>query len=206
MNTDKDRAEFERELDKIWPAVDHSGMATDPTQSTRPLFCGLDMLRLWQAARSRSGAVPAVTDEMVQRFLGWRLPKDFAPDCGVSFTPIDHPLLWPTGTNLLHDGQARAMLEHVLAAPEPPQGDANADLRRLCALSATVVRAAFFAAEDSEDDGSEFIRVDRQSWESLAASLEALDDLPEIADGKLRHGYATLADLIERAIGGRNER
>lgn len=59
-----------------------------------------------------------VTDEMVTRFLGWKLPQDFLPDCGISFTPymVGEPLrpLWPIGTNLLHAGQARAMLEHVL--------------------------------------------------------------------------------------------
>jgi hypothetical protein len=37
-----------------------------------------------------------VTDEMVSRFLTWRLPKDFAPDCGVSFKPVD-PNSWPVG-------------------------------------------------------------------------------------------------------------
>jgi len=67
-----------------------------------------------------------VTDEMVTRFLGWKLPQDFLPDCGISFTPymVGEPLrpLWPIGTNLLHAGQARAMLEHVLG--EATDGDA----------------------------------------------------------------------------------
>lgn len=56
-----------------------------------------------------------VTDEMVTRFLQWKLPKTFRPDSGVSFTPSENPLLWPTGTNLFNDPEARAMLEHVLA-------------------------------------------------------------------------------------------
>lgn len=60
-----------------------------------------------------------VTEEMVSRFLSWRLPNDFAPDAGISFTPSDHPdaltHLWPTGTNLLTADQARTMLEHVIA-------------------------------------------------------------------------------------------
>ena len=30
-------------------------------------------------------------DEMVNRFLGWKLPKDFAPDGGISFKPSEHP-------------------------------------------------------------------------------------------------------------------
>ena len=67
-----------------------------------------------------------VTDEMVNRFLGWKLPEDFHPDCGISFTPHFN-VEWnakqgkppqryePVGTNLFTAGQARAMLEHVLA-------------------------------------------------------------------------------------------
>ena len=63
-----------------------------------------------------------VTDEMVSRFLCWKLPEDFYPDNGISFkreSDYDHPEFGrtkyePTGTNLLHAGQARAMLEYVL--------------------------------------------------------------------------------------------
>lgn len=55
-----------------------------------------------------------VTDEMVTRFLGWRLPDDFLPDGGIAFVKPTNPHLWPVGTNLLTDPQARAMLAHVL--------------------------------------------------------------------------------------------
>lgn len=69
----------------------------------------------------RYDAIPlfaGVTTAMVDRFLSWRLPKDFAPDCHISFKLPD-PVLnpnptWPVGTNLLTAEQARAMLEHVL--------------------------------------------------------------------------------------------
>jgi len=62
-----------------------------------------------------------VTDEMVNRFLRWRLPETFAPDGGISFKPIErHPEWthdsWPIGTNLFTAPEARAMLEYVLAA------------------------------------------------------------------------------------------
>jgi hypothetical protein len=59
----------------------------------------------------------AITDEMVGRFLSWPLPADFAPDCGISFTPSPHAGMTPTGTNLLHFGQAKAMLEHCINGP-----------------------------------------------------------------------------------------
>ena len=57
--------------------------------------------------------------ECVNRFLGWKLPKDFSPDCGISFKPYEHQNHdshhWPIGTNLLNADQAKAMFEHVLA-------------------------------------------------------------------------------------------
>ena len=57
-------------------------------------------------------------DECVSRFLAWKLPKDFYPDCFISFDrekAFTHPYNGPTGTNLLHAGQAKAMLEEVCA-------------------------------------------------------------------------------------------
>ena len=58
-----------------------------------------------------------VTNEMVDRFMCWKLPVDFHPDAGVSFNPghiTPATPWWPTGTNLLTADQAKAMLEHVL--------------------------------------------------------------------------------------------
>lgn len=60
----------------------------------------------------------ALIDVMVSRFLGWKLPKDFAPDAGISFNPGSHQEPsgphWPSGTSLLHAEQARHMIEHML--------------------------------------------------------------------------------------------
>ena len=58
-------------------------------------------------------------DEMVNRFLGWKLPDDFYPDHGISFVRNEfHDLHgMPTGTNLLHAGQAKAMFEHCTLKP-----------------------------------------------------------------------------------------
>jgi len=80
---------------------------------------------------------------MVDRFLSWPLPKDFAPDCWISFrhTPDarGYAPTWPIGTNLFTADQAKAMFEYVLAgkaleaarAQEPDaaraaEGDGNA--------------------------------------------------------------------------------
>jgi len=63
-------------------------------------------------------AVTGFNEDMVGRFLGWKLPKDFAPDGGISFC---ESAWWPSGTNLLHAGQAKEMLEHVVGgAPALP--------------------------------------------------------------------------------------
>lgn len=54
---------------------------------------------------------------MVNRFLAWKLPKTVCAD--PIATHYGHPCR--SGTNLLSAEEARAMLEHVLAAPEAPQ-------------------------------------------------------------------------------------
>ena len=61
-----------------------------------------------------------VVEQAVNRFLSWKLPKDFHPDGGMVFIPTkgrgyDSPH-WPVGTNLLNAQQAREMLLYVLAA------------------------------------------------------------------------------------------
>lgn len=60
-----------------------------------------------------------VTNEMVTRFLTWRLPEHFRPDCYVVFDPerAKRNNQWPVGTNLLDAEQAREMLEHVIGKP-----------------------------------------------------------------------------------------
>lgn len=51
---------------------------------------------------------------MVDRFLGWTLPRDFGPDAGISFKPPENPQCWPVGTNILTANQAKGMFEDVL--------------------------------------------------------------------------------------------
>lgn len=58
---------------------------------------------------------------MVQRFLGWRLPENFNPDCGIHFDADAAKKLnprnlryEPNGTNLLDAVQAEAMVRHML--------------------------------------------------------------------------------------------
>lgn len=74
---------------------------------------------------------PAVDlTHMVNRFLGWKLPMDFAPDCGISIdTEIAGRNGWPSGTNLLNAEQAKQMFEYVTqvtpaVAPQHPDDEA----------------------------------------------------------------------------------
>lgn len=58
---------------------------------------------------------------MVERFLAWKLPEDFNPDGGISFTrwhsqhgPFGPQKNEPVGTNVLDYGQAEGMVRHML--------------------------------------------------------------------------------------------
>ncbi len=70
---------------------------------------------------------PIVIKEMVNRFLGWKLPEDFAPDHGIRFVRNEfhdkHGM--PTGTNLLHAGQAKSMFQHCVAWQAALSGQAG---------------------------------------------------------------------------------
>lgn len=93
-----------------------------------------------------------VLKTMVDRFLAWKLPNDFAPDCGIRFDAEAAKKLdprnaryEPVGTNLLTAGQARAMLEHVAR----PLLELCADLRM--ELSDLAYRPQFDDGQDHED-------------------------------------------------------
>lgn len=67
-------------------------------------------------------------EALVDRFLGWKLPKTLAPDGGLSFKPsngmtreeaFERPGWWPIGTNLFDATQTREMLEYLLGKPAP---------------------------------------------------------------------------------------
>ena len=68
---------------------------------------------------------------MVNRFLGWKLPKTFNPDCGIKFEPVinagttyEHRYE-PNGTNVFCYSEAEQMVRHMLESlPQPPtKGD-----------------------------------------------------------------------------------
>lgn len=50
---------------------------------------------------------------LVDRFLGWKLPKDFNPDGGISYTKSPNTVS-PIGTNLFTATQAEQMIRCIL--------------------------------------------------------------------------------------------
>lgn len=61
-----------------------------------------------------------VIKKLVDRFLGWKLPENFSPDCGISFkrsynehTPCPS-VHTPVGTNLFDAQQAKEMITYLL--------------------------------------------------------------------------------------------
>lgn len=73
----------------------------------------------------------ALVKHMVERFLGWRLPEDFHPDDGISFSRtgingVSYPM--PMGTNLLDYTQAEAMVRYLLAT-SPTRDEAEEEKR-----------------------------------------------------------------------------
>lgn len=59
----------------------------------------------------------AQIEHMVQKFLAWKLPENFAPDGGISFQRSRD---LPTGTNLFAYVQARDMVLAMLAGLPAP--------------------------------------------------------------------------------------
>lgn len=59
-----------------------------------------------------------MTDEqikyMVGRFLMWRLPEHFNPDCGISFDQKYRSAHGPVGANLFDATQANEMVRHMI--------------------------------------------------------------------------------------------
>ena len=61
---------------------------------------------------------------LAERFLRWRLPKDFNPDCGISFQKVANIgtsyeyRFEPVGTNLLNKQQAEEMVRFLIKDSE----------------------------------------------------------------------------------------
>jgi hypothetical protein len=83
----------------------------------------VEFVRELLAAAAEGADRNAMAKAMADRFLGWKLPHDFAPDAGVSFLPRGEHVgpFWPSGTNLLNAAQALEMFRYCM-----PDGAAQA--------------------------------------------------------------------------------
>jgi hypothetical protein len=117
--------EVENDTDKIthWRRMPPAHDAAAPT------------LPKSEDARGAEPVGKSVIDQMVNRFLGWKLPKDFSPDHYINFDresaqrmrDATNGTSWPIGTNLLTADQAREMIKHMMtgiaASPPPGKGE-----------------------------------------------------------------------------------
>lgn len=97
--------------------------APDCEHQTLRCTCGAtfrELMRRHEEWKKGRDMTDAQIKHMVDRFLRWRLPEDFTPDAGISFTPdynifTAHPMKHePTGTNLFNATQAEAMVRHMV--------------------------------------------------------------------------------------------
>jgi hypothetical protein len=137
---------------------------------------------------------------MVDRFLGWRLPENFNPDCGISFKrdfnehtarPMKHE---PTGTNLFDATQATAMVRHMLdglpAPPVDPTGDAQGLGERL-------------GHWPLHKDGADFSVLSIQAQMREAAALRTKDArIAELEAGLRRLANLSPGDAQDATTGG----
>lgn len=101
-------------------------------------------------------------DQSVDRFLCWKLPEGFSPDCGIKFkreSDYKHPEFGctkyePTGTNLFDAVQAKDMLAHVT---EPMQAEID-ELRAENAAQRKVLEQALEAMQKIK-------RIEGAAWE-----------------------------------------
>jgi hypothetical protein len=123
---------------------------------------------------------------MVSRFLGWKLPKDFYPDCYIAFDREKAEKAyaqygsWPSGTNLLHAGQARAMLEHVLAAPPASSvADAHTCAQAVLDLRGMLLRLIKYEGMANDDATN---KLYQKTTDALFAASRIKEGAPSVAD------------------------
>lgn len=85
-----------------------------------------------EEAEQQPNPQPIDVQTMVNRFLRWKLPKNFRPDNGISFTPTfsAEPMRsqqWPSGTNLFDAKQAEEMVLHMLGVEAGEAATAEAE-------------------------------------------------------------------------------
>lgn len=70
----------------------------------------------------------------------------------------------------------------------------------LVELLGAVACAAFWAADNGEDDGSEGISVQRSDFDELSKALDACDELPELPGNVVRDGWLRAVDELRALL------
>lgn len=138
-------------------------------------------------------------EHMVNRFLGWRLPKPWHPDNGISYSrpnyahpPADHD--WPTGTNLFDATQADAMVRNMVEGL--PKGDdfrwlIEAPGPRYLAVQALTGAGASFEWTSDHNRALAF-----RSQEQADNAMAALRSMDRALTAKINHSKLSWGDLF----------
>lgn len=135
---------------------------------------------------------------MVERFLQWRLPENFSPDCGISFQAdynnlTAHPARHePRGTNLFDFTQAREMVRFMVDGM-----DAAANAR------AEAAESALEKMREAAAIALPILERDRQSLLECCSKLIIEPDgkisvVPDTLDPDAAEDIAAYDDAISR--------
>lgn len=162
-------------------------------------------------------ATRRIMEAMVNRFLAWKLPEDFHPDAGISFSPhfnveynakrgLPPQRHDPIGTNLLTATQAEEMLAHVTA---PLQAELDRLMLEFCPEEMDEAQKANWAKHQRAATPEEEAAVQSALSQSRPMKQECIDaggcppktvcdtcqgvvqidTEADIAKGEFRHSY-----------------
>ena len=138
-------------------------------------------------------------DQSVDRFLYWKLPEAFDPDCGISFTrdhDHEHSVYGrgkyePTGTNLFTAEQAKAMLEHVCEPILTALQERDAEIGQLKSIA--------YSDDGAGGEGMKLFLTVRAQRKVLEQALTALESIPT-ADSDCDEQTQREDDALQEAI------
>jgi hypothetical protein len=138
--------------------------------------------------------------EAVNRFLRWKLPEDFFPDGGISFTKVSNEdtdyayTHEPIGTNLFTATQATEMVRHILDTSQLQEflSKERAEGER---RGAENMRAKVL--EETKDLRRSVIRADKTPRYSYSNTKQARNAEGELPDGgRWKNAYELVDDHI----------
>jgi hypothetical protein len=121
-----------------------------------------------------------IVKHMVERFLSWRLPDDFQPDCGISFQKDNGNTAHlhkyePVGTNLFTASQAEGMVRYILEGFDLSQARQEGYVRGLDKSIETIKEYRIY---DWSDEQAIYNQLEEicERISSLASEIECKKD------------------------------